>query len=106
MKQKIIAAFAGVFLVLWLALPAQAVAREGGTLYRSSCVQPSDPWARSYSTEVTYLAGPGGTSQYWDNGPVFTARYLQGSYNGGDWFARVYYGALSDPGTYAYCRNP
>lgn len=55
---------------------------------------------------MTYLAGPGSTSQYWDNGPYWTVRYRQGSYNGGDWFARVYYGELSDPGTYAFCRNP
>lgn len=106
MEHKIIACVAGLLLTVGLAAPAQAVVREGGTLYRSSCIQPSDPWARSYSTEVTYLAGPGSASQYWDNGPVFTARYRQGSSNGGDWFARVYYGSWSEPGTYAYCRNP
>lgn len=95
---------ASIGLVLGLAVPAHAVVVKDGTLNRSSCIQPSDPWARSYSDGATYLASLGLPSQFYNN-PVFTVRERIGAYNGGYWFARVYGGALDDVNTYAWCRG-
>ena len=101
---SIAVSLASISLVLGLAVPAHAVVAKDGTLNRSSCIQPSDPWARSYSDGATYLASPGLTSKFYNN-TVFTVRERAGAYNGGYWFARVSNGALDDANTYAWCRG-
>lgn len=95
---------ASLGLVICLAIPAHAFVMKDGTLERSSCIQPSDPWARSYSDGATYLASPGLQSKFYNN-TVFTVRERIGAFNGGYWFARVYNGALDDVNTYAWCRG-
>lgn len=58
LSRKAIGTLLGGMLVIGLAAPAFA-AQKDGFLYRTDCIQPSDPWVQARTTGKTQIKGPG-----------------------------------------------
>jgi hypothetical protein len=93
-------------LVVSTAIPGSAYGFKDGYRYRSSCIQPSDPWVRAQGSGTLNIVGPGqpyetersGSPGYW---------YVAGTYNGGYWSVEAPgSGTVSSSGTYSFCLNP